>query len=142
VLNKIEPATERRSVQVTVASEVPSVWVDGELIELALRQLLDNALKYSPPDSPISIAIASASGRVQISVADKGHGIPESEQTRIFEKFYRAESSRQQIPGAGLGLAVAREIIHAHAGEIWVESEPGQGSVFHISLPVVTRQAA
>ncbi len=141
VLKKIKPALERRTIQVTVASEVPHVLVDGELIELVLRQLLDNALKYSPPDSPISIAVATSSGRVQVSVADRGPGIPESEQGRIFEKFYRAESSRQQIPGAGLGLAVAREIIHAHGGEIWVESEPSHGSIFHVSLPIVAAPA-
>jgi signal transduction histidine kinase len=71
---------------------------------------------------------------VVVSVADHGPGIAESEQTRIFEKFYRAEASRQ-IPGAGLGLVIAREIIHAHGGEIWVESKPGEGSIFQFSLP-------
>jgi len=85
------------------------VWVDRELIEIALRQLIDNALKYSPRDSPVSVAAESGDGRVIVSVADCGPGIPEEEQSRIFEKFYRAEASRHQIPGAGLGLVIARE---------------------------------
>ena len=139
VLQKTGTATENRDIQLTIPPEVPPVWVDRELMEVAVRQLLDNALKYSPPDSPISIAVSRSAGRVLVSVADRGPGIPEAEQSRIFDKFYRAEASRHQIPGAGLGLAVAREIVHAHGGEIWVESRPADGSVFHISMPAAQR---
>jgi signal transduction histidine kinase len=109
---------------------------------VALRQLIDNALKYSPPGSPVSLAAEAKDDRVIISVSDHGPGTPEAEQTRIFEKFYRAEASRHQIPGAGLGLVIAREIIHAHGGEIWVDSRPGQGATFQFFLPVSTREQA
>jgi two-component system sensor histidine kinase KdpD len=141
-LDKLRPAVEDRNVQVDIAAGLPPVWVDGELIEVALRQLIDNALKYSPPGSPVSLAAEAKDDRVIISVSDHGPGIPEAEQTRIFEKFYRAEASRHQIPGAGLGLVIAREIIHAHGGEIWVDSRPGQGATFQFFLPVSTREQA
>jgi two-component system, OmpR family, sensor histidine kinase KdpD len=135
VLEKIRPAAEGRKIEVRIPEDIAPVFVDRELIEVALRQLIDNALKYSPPDSSVSLTASPSNGRVMVSVADHGPGIPEAEQTRIFDKFYRAEASRHQIPGAGLGLVIAREIIHAHGGEIWVESTPGQGSVFHFSVP-------
>jgi two-component system, OmpR family, sensor histidine kinase KdpD len=137
VLEKLKAHAEERSIVVEVDPDTPSIWVDRELIEVALRQLIDNALKYSPPESPVLVKAESAAGRVILSVADHGPGIPEAEQTRIFEKFYRAEASRHHIPGAGLGLVIAREIIHAHGGEIWVESKPGEGSIFRFSLPAI-----
>jgi two-component system sensor histidine kinase KdpD len=142
VLNKLRTVVEDRKIQVNIAAGLPPVWVDGELIEVALRQLIDNALKYSPAGSPVSLAAESKEGRVIVSVADHGPGIPEAEQSRIFEKFYRAEASRHQIPGAGLGLVIAREIIHAHGGEIWVDSKPGEGSIFEFSLPSSTKEQA
>jgi two-component system sensor histidine kinase KdpD len=134
-LDKLRPMVQERSIDVKLAPDLPPVWVDRELIEIALRQLIDNALKYSPRDTPVSVAAESSDGRVIVSVADHGPGIPEEEQSRIFEKFYRAEASRHQIPGAGLGLVIAREIIQVHGGEIWVESKPGEGSSFRFSLP-------
>jgi len=140
VLDKFKQAVEGRNIQVNIAADLPPVWVDGELIEVALRQLIDNALKYSPTGSPVSVVAELKDGRVMASVADHGPGIAEEEQTRIFEKFYRAEASRHRIPGAGLGLVIAREIIHAHGGEIWVESKPGEGSIFRFTLPVSTEE--
>ena len=142
VLNKLRTVVEDRKVQVNIATGLPRVWVDGELIEVALRQLVDNALKYSPAGSPVSLAAEAKDGRVIVSVSDRGPGIPEAEQSRIFEKFYRAEASRHQIPGAGLGLVIAREIIHAHGGEIWVDSKPGEGSTFQFSLPSAAKESA
>jgi two-component system sensor histidine kinase KdpD len=139
VLDKLRPAIADRKIDVNIAPSLPAVWVDGELIEVALRQLIDNAIKYSPPGSPVSLSAESKEDRVIVSVADRGPGIPEAEQSRIFEKFYRAEASRHQIPGAGLGLVIAREIIHAHGGEIWVDSKPGEGSIFQFSLPASTK---
>jgi signal transduction histidine kinase len=142
VLDKLRPAVEDRNIPLHIARDLPPVWVDGELMEVALRQLIDNALKYSPAGSPVSVTAESKDGRVIVSVGDRGPGIPEAEQSRIFEKFYRAEGSRHQIPGAGLGLVIAREIIHAHGGEIWVESKPGEGSIFQFSLPASAKEAA
>jgi len=136
VLDKLRPMLRERSIDVKLAPGLPPVWVDRELIEIALRQLIDNALKYSAQDSPVTVAAESSDGRVIVSVRDRGPGIPEEEQSRIFEKFYRADASRHQIPGAGLGLVIAREIIQVHGGEIWVDSKPGEGSSFRFSLPI------
>ena len=135
VLHKLGPLVRERSIDVRLMPGLPRIWADRELIEIALRQLIDNAIKYSPRDSPVSVAAELKGDRVVVSVADRGPGIPEEEQSRIFEKFYRAEASRHQIPGAGLGLVIAREIIQVHGGEIWVESAPGQGSIFRFSMP-------
>lgn len=139
VMDKHRTIVEDRKIQVDIGKDLPPVCVDAELIEVALRQLVDNALKYSPAGSPVTIAAEFKDGRVVVSVADHGPGIGEPEQGRIFEKFYRAEASRHQIPGAGLGLVIAREIVHAHGGEIWVESQPGEGSVFQFTLPSVEK---
>lgn len=141
VVEKAQAAAEGRRIEVRIPDGVPPIFVDRELMEVALRQLIDNALKYSPPDSAVSVTVSSSDGRLVVSVADRGPGIPQAEQTRIFEKFYRAEASRHQIPGAGLGLVIAREIIHAHLGEIWVESKPGEGSIFHVSVPAAANRA-
>jgi two-component system sensor histidine kinase KdpD len=142
VVEKVQPAAAGRQIEVRIPADVPPLWVDRELMEVALRQLIDNAFKYSPPDSAVAVTVSSSDGRVVISVADHGPGIPEAEQTLIFEKFYRAEASRHQIPGAGLGLVIAREIIHVHGGEIWVESKLGEGSVFHVSVPAAGDKAS
>jgi len=139
VLDKLKPSVDDRHVSVNIALGLPPVWVDGELIEVALRQLIDNAFKYSPPGSPVSLEAVLRDDRVIVSVADHGPGIPEAEQGRIFEKFYRAEASRH-VPGAGLGLVIAREIVRAHSGEIWVESKVGEGSVFQFSLPIAQKE--
>jgi two-component system sensor histidine kinase KdpD len=142
VLDKLRPVVEDRKIEVNIAAGLAAVWADRELIEVALRQLIDNALKYSPLGSTVSVAAESSDGRVIVSVADHGPGIPEAEQTRIFEKFYRSEGAPHHIPGAGLGLVIAREIVHAHKGEIWVDSKPGEGSVFRFSLPAAVAQAS
>ena len=138
VVEQMQPALADRRVEVRIPPELPPVFADRELIALTLRQLLDNAVKYSPPRSIISIATEMRDGRVMVSVTDRGPGILEADQPHVFEKFYRARNAHPHIPGAGLGLAIAREIIRAHDGEIGVESRPGEGSIFYFSLPVAT----
>lgn len=135
VVHNMKPALADRSMELRMSPDLPGVFVDVQLIELTLRQLLDNAVKYSPGHAPVSITAELCEGRLTVSVADRGAGIPEEEQPRVFEKFYRARDSRNQIPGAGLGLAIARDIVRAHGGEIWMESAQGKGSVFYFSLP-------
>jgi two-component system sensor histidine kinase KdpD len=108
---------------------------DREMMELALRQLLDNAAKYSPPDSPIAISAAAVDGRVAIRIRDFGKGVSNAESARIFDKFYRGLQDRGQIPGAGLGLAIARAVIESHHGTIRVENAGGEGAIFSVELP-------
>ncbi len=109
--------------------------VDPELIQLALKQVLDNALKYSPPGSPIRVSACHQEGDVLIRIANDGPGIPRGEQRRIFDRYYRSPETRNQVSGTGLGLSIAREIVLAHGGRLWAESQAGEGSVFTLLLP-------
>ena len=134
----MRPLTEGREVQVLLAEGLPFVFMDPELMQLAFRQLVDNALKYSSPRSPIKIGARAERDHVIISVTDQGPGIAEDEQVRIFGKFYRANRDRHLITGTGMGLTIAREIARAHGGEVGVRSSPGYGSEFSISVPVAS----
>lgn len=118
---------------VTSVPESLSVQADRELLGLALRQLLDNAVKYSPPGSGIEIA-ATGGATVEIAVRNTGAPIPEREQARLFERFYRGAQARQ-LPGTGMGLAIVRQIAEAHHGTVRVHSAPGAGTELVISLP-------
>jgi len=101
-----------------------------------VQQLLDNAAKYSPPQSPLEVSVKQQDGKAVITVTDHGNGVPQHERTRIFDKFYRGRGARERIPGTGMGLAIAREIVKAHGGEIWVDSHSGQGAEFSFTLPL------
>jgi signal transduction histidine kinase len=118
-----------------VPSSLPDVIADRELASLTIRQLMTNALKYSNPESPIQIRAVAENGFVKISVKDQGPGIPAREKSLIFERYYRLPQNAERVPGTGLGLHIARNIVEAHGGTIWVESQPGQGSEFFFTLP-------
>ena len=112
------------------------VRADQEAFRVALANLLDNAVKYSPGCSRVQVRAASAGGTVSVSVRDEGIGIPHSEQKRIFEKFLRGEEARRLgIRGAGVGLATVRHLAAFHGGSIELESEPGRGSTFTLRIP-------
>ena len=114
---------------------MPKILVDPEMVSLALRQLIDNALKYSPPASPIIFRAGFDADRVILRLVDQGPGIPERDREKIFEKFYRRSSARGKVPGSGLGLHIAREIARAHGGDLWVEEGLPSGSQFCLALP-------
>jgi signal transduction histidine kinase len=102
-----------------------------------LWNLFENAAKYSPDCDTVTVMVAANPRRVEIAVRDQGIGIPRHEQRRIFEKFVRGSVARESnIRGTGIGLAMARQIVRAHGGDITVESEPGRGSTFRVLLPV------
>jgi signal transduction histidine kinase len=110
--------------------------VDRTMMALVLSNLLDNALKYSPPDSPITLRVRKSNNHASIEVEDHGTGIPPEAINQIFNKFYRAGDA-QSVPGAGLGLYLAQTIIHKQGGQIDVVSETGQGACFRVMLPLV-----
>ncbi len=115
------------------------VSADPELIQLALRQLLDNASKYSPPHSAIEVNVESLNGFVTVRVWNSGRLIPQGERERIFERFYRGSEIRDLAPGSGLGLYVARKIALAHGGNLELEAEtPLTGTAFRLALPLAT----
>src|SRR6267143_210576 len=100
-----------------------------------LVQLLDNAAKYSPPETPIHISSELRNNRVITSIADHGPGIDEVEQTMIFERFYRGRNQRISVQGTGMGLSIARAIVELHGGTMGLTSQLSRGSVFYFSLP-------
>ena len=124
-------------VELELAGEYPFIHADREALGLALRNLLDNAVKYSPDCRTVWVEMARERGRLAIRVRDQGMGIPASEQEEIFKRFVRGTGSMAaNIQGTGIGLAMARHIIEAHDGEIRLESNPGRGSTFTILLPL------
>ncbi len=141
-LAKLGAEAEGRKVEVDIPQDLPRVKADPELVGIVLWQLLSNIIRYTPPGSGFAIRARARDGSVCISVADGGPGISPQEQARIFEKFYRSQPHRGLIPGSGMGLAIAREIVQAHGGRIWVESNPGAGSVFFFTLPAAKEAAS
>jgi two-component system sensor histidine kinase KdpD len=136
-LNRKELASETHRVRVSLPEDLPLVAMDGVLMEQLLLNLLDNALKYSPPGSPVDIKAWAAGKSLTLSVSDQGPGIPPGEEERIFEKLARGHAASNR-PGAGLGLAICKGIITAHGGSIQAVNHPQGGAQFLVSLPLGT----
>jgi signal transduction histidine kinase len=120
----------------SVDGEVPLVVMDARLVQRVLYNLVQNALRHTPPDGAIYILARDMGTEVQVEVSDTGEGIPDEELPRIFDRFYRSERSRtRDSGGAGLGLSIAKGIVEAHGGRLWVESALGKGSTFGFALP-------
>ncbi|MBV9303809.1 MAG: DUF4118 domain-containing protein [Acidobacteriaceae bacterium] len=141
VLSSLREQLAPHRIDLQIPSTLPPVLVDKELMVQALKQLLDNAAKYSVERAVISIAVTEANDLLSISVRDRGPGLTEIEQGRVFDKFYRGRYDRSAVQGTGMGLAIAKEITEAHGGFIAVESQVGQGSRFTITLNAATREA-
>ncbi|MCX6622729.1 MAG: DUF4118 domain-containing protein, partial [Acidobacteria bacterium] len=135
VLASIRPECADRGVEIVETGAPARLLVDRRLIQLALKQLLDNALKYSPPGTPVIIRLTGGAERILVELTDRGGGIPPAEQKRIFERFYRSPSVKHQVPGSGLGLSIVHSIVGAHNGELTVSSTPGE-TTFRFSIAV------
>lgn len=126
----------------TIASDVqPGVWVKGEGSQLGnlARNLLENAIRYTPDGGNVAVALRREEGRAVLTVADDGIGIPLEAQSRVFERFYRVDRARtRDTGGTGLGLAIVKHIVELHGGTVSVESELGTGSTFTVRLPAMT----
>jgi two-component system sensor histidine kinase KdpD len=122
-----------RRVDVSMPADLPLVPIDDVLIEQVFVNLLENAVKYTPADCPLRIIATASDRQVTVEVADHGPGLPRGDETRVFEKFYRAGDSRG---GAGLGLAICRGIVQAHGGRIWAQNLPEGGVAFLFTLPL------
>jgi two-component system sensor histidine kinase KdpD len=129
-------ALSRHSVEIQVGPSVPPVRMDVRRVEEVIAQLLDNAGKYAPPGTPITVTSELRDRSVVTSVADRGPGIEGVDQGMIFERFFRARDKRRSVQGTGMGLAIAKAIVEAHGGTIGVTSQIGRGSVFHFTLPL------
>lgn len=134
-LDRLRLLTEDRTLDVQADPNLPVVEVDAELLELAIRQVIDNALKYSPPTSTIYLRLSAGENGIFISVRDEGFGIPEEDQAHVFDKFYRGPKIRSKLAGTGMGLTVARQILRSHGGDIELAGSSEKGSEFIVSLP-------
>jgi len=132
-LARLDPALRGRTVRVRIPEELPLVPVDGVLIEQAVVNLLENAAKYTDPPDAIEVTARMEDGSIVVEVADEGPGLPPGAEERVFEKFYRAESTRR---GFGLGLPICRAIVTAHGGRIWAERRHPRGTSFRFTLPL------
>ncbi len=134
---EILPLAEAKKIRIgTDVDDVPPVTVDQERILQVLRNLIGNALKFTPAGGAVNISVRRREAGVGVSVTDTGPGIPKEHQSAIFDKFRQATlAGKKKIPGTGLGLAIVKHIVQDHGGVVWVESEVGQGCTFTFVLP-------
>jgi len=142
-VNGIDLITEEKKIKVTSKipneTDFPELTLDGDKIALAIANLLDNAVKYTPIGGRIDFSVSQDQGLIIISVQDSGIGIPKSQKGRLFSKFFRADNATKvQTSGTGLGLFMVKNIIDRHGGKIIVESEEGKGTTFIVTLPEIT----
>jgi two-component system sensor histidine kinase KdpD len=132
-------------VNYSVTVEIPdpdlAVDADADLLKMAMKQFVDNAMKYSKPGSRIRISVREAGRELVFSVHNFGPFICATERERVFERFYRSPEMRHGVAGTGLGLSVAKKIVDAHRGRIWVTSDEAAGTTFYLALPQATAEA-
>ncbi|HEY2636167.1 MAG TPA: ATP-binding protein [Solirubrobacteraceae bacterium] len=132
------PRAEARGIALRAEVEpVEPIWGDRDRLGQVLDNLVTNALKFTPEDGTVTVRLTRAGARVIVEVEDTGMGIPRDEQSRLFDRFFRASTATAQaVPGVGLGLTIVKAILEAHGGTVGVESEPGRGTTFRIDLPL------
>ena len=137
-VGSFRPYADSASIRISteIAEGLPAVSVDRLRIQQVLGNLLNNAIRHTPPGGAVTVAVGHHDGGVRVQVADTGSGIPPDALPHVFDRLYRADPSRDRATGgSGLGLTIARQLVEAHSGTIWVESERGQGSRFGFDLP-------
>ncbi len=139
VIEAVLGAAKRKKLKIVFHGDkksYPAIKADREKITLAIQNIVDNAVKYSPGGKQIEISLEADGGFLLVSVRDNGIGIPRSQQSRVFQRFFRAGNAiGQETEGTGLGLFISRNVIEAHRGRIWFESQEGQGTTFYFTLP-------
>jgi signal transduction histidine kinase len=125
---------KKQDIELVLPATLDPVLLDRHRMEQILANLISNAHRYAAKGGHIGIALTTNSDYLQLTVSDDGPGIPLDHQERVFDKFYVVAGGRHPT-GVGLGLYITRELVELHGGRIWVESEPGKGSVFHVTLP-------
>jgi two-component system sensor histidine kinase KdpD len=140
VLAGLPSSAENKRIAVRVADPALSVNVDRGLLAMILTQYIDNAIKYSLPQTPIEIAASESRTEALLSVHNIGSKIRIEERERVFDRFYRAPDVRGSVPGTGVGLSVARKAAEAQHGHVWVISGDGEGTTFFLSLPISARR--
>lgn len=136
IVERVGSLEERRRIRVEAPEWVPPVAIDADRLERVVVNLVTNALRYSPPETPVVVRVGCTRDRAIVSVSDQGVGVPPEDLPHIFDRFYRARTGKKAEEGLGLGLYIARLLVEAHGGRIWCESEVGKGSTFSFSIPI------
>jgi two-component system sensor histidine kinase KdpD len=134
-LAQLDSRLQGRTLEIEMPPQLPLIPLDFGLMVQVLTNLLDNALKYSPSDTPLTIRAELTEPHLVVKVADCGPGIPETELERIFAKFYRVPPA-QDVGGTGLGLSISKGIVEAHHGQIWAANRAEGGALFTLALPL------
>ncbi|HEX9384853.1 MAG TPA: GAF domain-containing protein [Anaerolineales bacterium] len=140
-VHDVEPVAKgrRQTISANLPNELPPIWVDEDMARRVLINLMENSVKFTPPDGKLEAGATHEGDWVHMWVKDNGPGIPVVEQDRIFDKFTRLRGGTKSS-GLGIGLAFCRLAVLGHGGKIWVESEPGVGSIFHFTFPIATKE--
>ena len=125
------------TLSLNVERSIPNIPADAGRLKQVIANLLDNAIKYNREEGQVDVTLSCNQVRMQLSVRDTGKGIAPKDLGVVFDKFYRGQDDEEIVRGAGLGLSIAKKIIEAHSGDIWVQSELGVGSSFTFSLPLL-----
>jgi two-component system sensor histidine kinase KdpD len=135
VLARLAPQLRERRVKVNVREDIPPVTVDPVQMDQVLTNLLENAIRFSPPGSELTVTAIRWENQIEVKVADRGPGIPVEDRAQVFEEFYRKDVAGGH-GGTGLGLAIARAIVTAHHGAMWIEDTPGGGATVGFRIPI------
>ena len=139
-INNQEEAIKTKNLRIKFQKpeqELPKIMIDKEKMEIAISNLIDNAIRYTPANGIVIIAIIKKDKEIEIQIKDTGYGIPQSDHSKVFSKFFRADNIMKiYTEGTGLGLFIAKNIIEAHGGEIRFESEQNKGSSFYFTVPI------
>jgi two-component system, OmpR family, phosphate regulon sensor histidine kinase PhoR len=144
-IETIQRAAEEKDLHITVKlpPSLPDIAADRRRLAEVLQNLLDNAMQYTPAGGRIEVTASADSYEVTFTVSDTGIGIPQADQSRIFERFYRVDVARsREVGGTGLGLSISKHLVEVHGGRIWVDSEVGHGSRFHFTVPIFDAERA
>lgn len=140
LLSEVKPVADQKKIEILFnkdSASLPKVKVDVNKIRLAIQNLVDNAIKYTPQGGKVRINASLKEKYIQIEVGDSGVGIPKDQQAKIFQKFFRASNVvKMQTEGSGLGLFIVKNVVERHGGKIWFASEEGKGTIFSFTLPV------
>lgn len=137
IFQKYQILAEEKGIKMNLnmPEDLPLVFADISLVERVMQNLMDNALKFTPKDGSVTIELNAMEKNVEVKVADTGPGIPENEQSFIFERYRRAEKQKGSSNGTGLGLSIAKKIMEIHNSNLWVQSQPNKGATFLFQLP-------
>jgi two-component system, OmpR family, sensor histidine kinase KdpD len=134
--HRLGPVAAGRRIEREVGTDLPVVRLDYVQMQQVLTNLLENAARYTPPGTPITVGAAISEGALELWVADQGPGIAPELRERVFDRFYRLEHHETEPHGTGMGLAISRGLVQAHGGRLWIEETPGGGATFRLRVPV------